>query len=359
MTPQQKYQQDLADNIIVADAQQAKAIDALQKLFDVLQSKHNKKCFFNIFEKKVSSIRGIYFFGPVGTGKTYLLDTFFSSLSDSKRPITKWRIHFYGFMKMIHENLKKLEGKKNPLDIIAKDIRQKSEVLCFDEFFVADIVDAMMLGNLLKALFKQKICLVTTSNIHPDELYKDGLQRELFIPAIELLKDNLEIISVDNQVDYRLRKLTHANTYFYPLDEKSQHFMEMQFEQFSQGAIQTGVNIQIMGREIPVVKVSDNAVWFEFEKICSIPRSQRDYLEIAERFNTVFISGVHAVSAQENDRIVLLISLVDVLYDAKVKLVLSAQDRVETLYTQGELLFQFNRTRSRLIEMQSQEYLDS
>lgn len=369
MTPLQQYEQDLEKKLIVADAQQRQAVMVLEKIFHEVNRQYNGKTkFFQIvdffqnqyfnfrhpvrrsIEKKLPT--GAYLFGSVGSGKTYLMDTFFGCLS-----LPKWRVHFYGFMKIIHQQLKSLEGKKNPLDIIAKNIRKTAKVLCFDEFFVLDIVDAMILGNVLSALFKQGICLLITSNVYPDELYKNGLQREMFLPAIQLLKKNLTIIGVNNHIDYRLHKRTHVEAYFYPLNEQSQRYMEMQFDYFSLGKIEKKTNIQIMDRQIPVVKMSDNIVWFDFAQICHVPRSQRDYLDIAEKYKIIFISGVRSILSVENNIIALFITLIDVLYDAKIKLFISAQVRVEDLYPEGELSFQFQRTKSRLIEMQSREYL--
>ena len=350
-SPLNNYFDDLKHGKIIADPQQKQAIQALQLIFEQLSLSNQKSKLFQCFKRTKQPIPGLYMYGPVGSGKTYLLDTFYNAIS--KR---KMRMHFHEFMREIHHRLKSLVGKKNPINNIAKDLARKNDVICFDEFVVSNIVDAMLLGNLLKALFKQGICLVATSNIVPDDLYKNGLQRNLFLPAIAILKQNMQVLQVDNHIDYRLQHLTPADVYFYPLNENSQQYLAQQFDHFSHGIIYGHGKIKLLGREIEIVKRSDNAIWFDFKVICQVPRSQYDYLELVSQYDTIVISNVPVINVQENNAISLFISLVDVAYNAGTKLIISAQVPVEKIYPQGELLFDFQRAKSRLIEMQSEKY---
>lgn len=350
MTPEQQYQQDLASDRILADPRQQQAIIALQKLFEQLRQ---KETFFATFFRRQSPVKGFYFYGPVGSGKTYLLDTFYHCLQ-----LKKLRMHFYEFMQMIHCRLNDFSGKKNPLDLVADQIAEQARVICFDEFVVSNIVDAMLLGKLLTALFKRGVCLLSTSNTLPDDLYKNGLQRELFLPAIAILKDHVTVMRIDNCVDYRLRDLTAMDVYFYPLNDQSKHRMAKQFESFSQGKQYPGDEITLLGREVGLIKRSDQVIWFCFDNICRPPRSQQDYLELVRWYRCIFISKVPRINKNDSDAISLFISLVDVLYNAGIGLVISAQVPIDQIYIEGELAFDFKRTKSRLIEMQSKEYLN-
>lgn len=352
-TPAKQYQQDLKQNLIQADEHQARAVQVLQRVYNELSDVSGKKIFSFFRRRKFScNIKGAYFWGPVGTGKTYLMDLFYRCLK-----LPKMRQHFHEFMQDIHDDLKKLEGQKNPLDIVAEDLAKKIKVLCFDEFVVTNIVDAMILGNLLKALFAQGICLMTTSNTEPNELYKGGLQRELFMPAIKLINENLEALEINNKVDYRLRKLTPEKAYFTPENAESTKALEQWFSHESQGDVKRNASIKIMRRQIDVKQVSDNVVWCEFDVLCSVPRSQRDYLAIAKQYHTVVLSGVHLIQSSHRDMARLFINLVDVLYNAQVRLIMSGSVVLDEIYLEGDLRAEFKRTHSRLVEMQSKEYL--
>ncbi|MAZ77154.1 MAG: cell division protein ZapE [Legionellaceae bacterium] len=357
-SPAKQYQRDLAKHLIQPDEHQARAVDVLQRIYEQFSQSGRAKNFFSnllpLTRKTESrdSIKGAYFWGPVGTGKTYLMDLFYRCLK-----VPKQRQHFHEFMQDIHNQLKKLEGHKNPLDIVAEELAKKIKVLCFDEFVVNNIVDAMVLRNLLTALFKQGICLVTTSNTEPDELYKDGLQRELFLPAIDLIKKHLEVLEINNQVDYRLRQLTPEKAYFSIKNDNSEQELQRWFDHASQGDVRKNTTIKVMDRNIDVKQVSDNVLWCEFDVLCNVPRSQRDYLAIAEQYQTILLSGVHQISENQRNIARLFINLVDVLYNAKVRLIMSADVGLDDIYTGGELREEFKRTHSRLVEMQSKEYL--
>jgi len=290
--------------------------------------------------------------GSVGIGKTFLMDCFYESLPFKN----KLRLHFHSFMQHVHQALKKHQGEQDPLKNIAKELSQETLVICFDEFFVSDITDAMLLGRLLKALFLEGVSLVATSNVTPDELYKNGLQRSQFLPAIALLKQDTEVIHLQSVEDYRMRHLKEAGVFYTPLNDAARNNMEKSFNALTQGReIKTGVVI-INGREIPIHKRAGDVIWFEFSALCTVPRSQNDYLEIAQQYRTVFISNVPVISEKEKDMICLFISMVDVFYDARVKLVISAEEPIDQLYNRGYMILEYTRTHSRLAEMQSSDY---
>jgi cell division protein ZapE len=302
-------------------------------------------------------VRGLYLYGSVGRGKTFLVDLFFESL-----PIeAKLRRHFHRFMQEVHAELNRLKGHEDPLVAVAAHFAAEARVFCLDEFFVTDIGDAMILGNLLKHLFARGVTLVTTSNIVPKELYKDGLQRERFLPAIELLEKNCAIVSLDAQQDYRLRALTQAGVYFTPLGEAAEQALAECFERLAPEPPRIGGTIEVNGRDIPFKRVSDGVIWFEFAALCEGPRAVADYIEIGKSYHTVLASNVPQFvdfSASE-DAARRFVNLVDEFYDRGVNLVLSAAAAIPELYRGRRLKFEFARTESRLIEMQSREYLAS
>jgi cell division protein ZapE len=282
----------------------------------------------------VETVRGLYIWGGVGRGKTFLMDLFFECLDIEK----KRRVHFHRLMHDVHERMKTLSFVEDPLDKVAASIAQDTRVLCFDEFFVSDIGDAMILGKLLEGLFTRGVTLVATSNSKPDDLYKEGLQRQRFLPAIQLLNDYTDVVNMDGGTDYRLRILQKAGTYLSPDDEADR-------------------DLDINGRAIRARRCAKGVAWFRFEDICDGPRSQADYIEIARWYPSVIISGVPQFHAQLDDQARRFIALVDEFYDRRVKLILSADADVSDLYTGTRLSFEFDRTISRLIEMQSTEYL--
>jgi cell division protein ZapE len=293
--------------------------------------------------------------GGVGRGKTYLMDVFFNALPFAD----KERMHFHRFMQYVHKEMRARQGEKNPLDGIARDFAKRARVLCFDEFFVTDITDAMILATILGTLFKEGVTLVTTSNIVPDELYRDGLQRARFLPAIALLKQHTKVLNVDGGTDYRLRLLEQAELYHCPLGVSADTFMAERFAtlETGQGKYQQDVDVQVEGRPIRAHKVSDDVAWFEFRALCDGPRSQNDYIELAREYHTVLLANVERMGGALDDIARRFINLVDEFYDRGVKLIITAEVPIEDIYAGGRLDFEFARTCSRLLEMQSHEYL--
>ena len=298
-------------------------------------------------------VSGLYLWGGVGRGKTLLMDLFFETL-----PIkAKKRIHFHRMMREVHERRKALGDVRDPLDTVAADIAQDTRVLCFDEFFVSDIGDAMILGRLLDGLFQRGVTLVATSNSRPDDLYADGLQRQRFLPAIDLLKSNTDVVHLEGGVDYRLRLLEKAGTYLTPDDDEALKRLTFYFDESASSEIQDKPMLDVNSRIIPGHRCAKGIVWFRFEDICDGPRSQADYIEVARWYATVIVSGVPQFDASLENQARRFIALVDEFYDRHVKLMLSADVDLDSLYQGDRLAFEFQRTKSRLIEMQSKEYL--
>ena len=359
MTVLTLYQADLQRPDFFRDAAQENAVHHLQRLYDdlVKQSQGGPGVLLRkVFGKKQSGpIKGLYFWGGVGRGKTYLVDTFFDALPFPQ----KMRTHFHRFMKRVHEEMKTLGGEKNPLVIIAKRFAAEARVICFDEFFVSDITDAMILATLLDELFKNGVTLVATSNIVPDGLYRDGLQRARFLPAIELLKQHTEVVNVDSGVDYRLRALEQAELYHWPLDAEAELSLEKSFRSLlpEHCEVQENETLLIENRQILARKVGDDVAWFDFRELCDGPRSQNDYIELGKLFHAVLIANVEQMDASRDDMARRFVNLVDEFYDRNVKLILSAEVALQSLYSGGRLQFEFQRTLSRLLEMQSHEFL--
>lgn len=356
LTPQQKYEQDLASGFS-KDPAQAEAVAALQQVYDELLKSRPSNGFMDVVKRWLSAdlepVKGLYMWGGVGRGKTWLMDTFFNCL-----PIKgKIRLHFHRFMHEVHHELKVLAGEKNPLVKIADQLSQRARVICFDEFFVTDITDAMILGGLFKELFERNIVLVATSNIPPERLYRNGLQRERFLPAIELIQQHCRVLNVDGGTDYRLRTLEKAEIYHHPLDESADKNMRQYFYQLSGEEGQEHCKLKVEGRLIDAVRLSDNVVWFTFDAICKTERSANDYIELSRNYHTVFISKTPQLTDAVNDAARRFIALVDEFYERHVKLILSAEVALERLYTGKGLSFEFERTVSRLQEMQSKDYL--
>ena len=359
LTPWQTYQADLQQPEFLYDAAQENAVKELQRLYDELTHPEQKRTWRvklqNKFGKGMQKpcIQGLYFWGGVGRGKTYLVDTFYECLPFK----AKMRIHFHRFMHRVHQELKTLSGQADPLKTIAKRFAKETKVICFDEFFVSDITDAMILGTLMEELFTHGIVLVATSNIIPDDLYRNGLQRARFLPAIELINQNTRIVNVDSGVDYRLRTLEQAEIYHFPLDNQANKNLH---KYFSQLAPELGVEnqaIEIESRQIPTLHYADGVVMFEFRAICDGPRSQTDYMELSRLYHTVLIANVEQMGQATDDIARRFIAMVDEFYERNVKLILSAEVSMETLYSDGQLSFEFRRCLSRLKEMQSHDYL--
>lgn len=360
--PLDRYQRDLEQNGFQYDKAQEKAVLHLQRLYDeilaryVAESESKLPGFLAwIKPKKYPPLKGLYFWGGVGRGKTYLMDAFYDSLPIKE----KHRTHFHRFMRRVHQELKQLKDEKDTLDIVADKLAREAKVLCFDEFFVSDITDAMILANLLKALFDRGVTLVATSNIVPDGLYKDGLQRARFLPAIALLKEHTEVVNVDGGVDYRLRTLEQAELFYHPLDKVSDASLAKLFSSLVPDAatVESDKLLEVEGRGIRALKVGEGVAWFEFRELCDGPRSQNDYIELAREFNTIIVANVPALGERNDDQAKRFIYLVDEFYDRNVKLIVSAEKDIASLYGQGKASFEFQRTVSRLLEMQSQEYL--
>jgi cell division protein ZapE len=297
--------------------------------------------------------RGLYLWGGVGRGKTWLMDLFFQSLPFPEAR----RRHFHRFMHDVHTELKGLQNRESPLDCVAAELARDTRVLCFDELFVADIADAMILGTLFKGLFERGVTLVATSNVPPRDLYKGGLQRQRFLPAIDLIEQHVDVLNVDGATDYRLRQLTQAGTYLLSSAPDTPQRLESLFAELAQHGSSTGGSIEIEGRPIPVIRQNASAVWFNFFAICAGPRSQDDYIEIAREYQSVIVAGVPIFDALRDNEARRFIALVDELYDRNVNLIISAAAPPTDLYRGGLLSFQFQRTISRLIEMQSEDYL--
>lgn len=359
MTPLERYQADLLRGNFSADLAQSAAVEHSQVLYDSLLAEYEKnKRLFNRIKKRLQKknkkpIKGLYFWGGVGRGKTYIADAFYNSLPFPE----KTRVHFHRFMQMIHHELRQLKNIEDPLQCVADKIVSGTWVLCFDEFHVSDITDAMLLGGLLEALFDRGVILVTTSNEAPDQLYWDGLQRERFMPAIDLVKQHTLVVNVDSGIDYRLRFLDKAEIYHYPLDDKASAMLRDNFEYIAPEEGTDDVVLDIEGRPIKTVRCADGVVWFDFREICDGPRGPSDYIEIARLYQTVFISNIPVMEEADNDRAKRFMTLVDEFYDRNVKLILTAASLPENLYNGKRLAKSFRRTVSRLLEMHTHDYL--
>lgn len=352
ITPLDYYQEKCRQKIISEDPEQLAAMQQLQRVYLDLLVENRKRRAFLSFMHKPTLVKGLYLWGGVGIGKTFMMDCFYQCLPFPQ----KMRMHFHQFMKLVHQKLNQYQGKKNPMELIAKDISRQAIVLCFDELFVSDITDAMLLGHLFRALFRYGVCLVTTSNTEPDDLYKNGLQREQFLPAIDSLKEMTTVIHIPTVVDYRLRHLKEAGVFYSPLNDAARENMEKSFNSLINSNLVSTEPVMILDRLIKIKKMAGKIIWFEFAEICKVPRSQNDYLAIAEKFNTVFISDIPIIPDSAKDTICLFISMVDVFYDARVRLVISAAEPVSEIYSRGYMIMEYARTHSRLLEMQSTDY---
>ena len=291
-------------------------------------------------------------YGGVGRGKSFLMDAFFQAV-----PLTrKTRLHFHEFMREVHRELQELKGLQNPLDELGKRIARRFRLICFDEFHVADVTDAMILHRLLESLFANRVSIVTTSNFQPDALYPNGLHRDRILPAIALLKDKLEVINVDNGTDYRQRTLEHVKLYHSPLGTEADAAMEQAFTELAEARDESPL-LHIEHRQLHARRRAGGVVWFDFQTLCGGPRSQNDYLELATQFHTLMLSGVPHMPVRLASEARRFTWLVDVLYDRRVKLIMSAEVPADQLYTEGPLAHEFPRTVSRLNEMQSAEFL--
>ncbi|MDN3648748.1 cell division protein ZapE [Reinekea marina] len=359
-TPWTRYQSDLQKEGFSHDPSQEMAVKALQVVYEGLVERHNKEQTLLgrlalKSGKPRKKVQGLYFWGGVGRGKTYLMDTFFDAIPFEN----KQRLHFHHFMRRVHKGLESHKGKKNPLILVAKEIAQEAHVLCFDEFFVSDIGDAMILATLLTTLFDEGVTLIATSNIEPKYLYKDGLQRSQFIPAIKLLEQHTDILNVDGGTDYRLRTLKQVEIFHSPLDDQAEKSLNDSFERLAPDIDQSTTNepLDVLGRMIVTRRMNDDVVLFDFKELCEGPRSQNDYIEIAQCFHAVLLSNVPVFNGKNDDSARRFIYMVDEFYDRNVKLLMTAEKPIHEIYSTGKLNFEFQRTVSRLLEMQSEEYL--
>lgn len=355
LSPKAWYQAASEKPGFIHDEAQAAAIEELDLLWhQLVEFKNKRNRFLGRSLRSPDVPKGLYFWGGVGRGKSFLMDAFYACVPYRR----KRRIHFHNFMAEVHRELRALAGSKDPLLAYADKIARDTRLLCFDEFHVSDIADAMMLGRLLSALFERGVVLVTTSNYAPDSLYPNGLQRQNFLPTIELIKRELKVLNVDGGNDYRLRELTREPLFMVPADAASEEKMEQLFQRLSHGVEQKKRSIQVLGREIPVKRLAAGVIWFDFLALCDGPRAQTDYLEIATEYHTVFVSGIPKITAREASIARRFTWLVDVFYDNRVKLVASAAAEPEQLCTEGVQAGEFFRTASRLTEMQSRSYLE-
>jgi cell division protein ZapE len=355
MTVKSTYLKTLEARGYQADAAQLAAVDRLQELN--AQFKEYKKLRASKLNRLFNPPKvpkGVWLWGGVGRGKSFIMDIFFQEIP----AVRKTRIHFHEFMRSVHRELEELRGTADPLQEVAKRVAKKYRLICFDEFHVSDVADAMILHRLLEPLFEFQTIFVITSNFPPDGLYPDGLHRDRILPAIALLKEKLDVLNVDAGVDYRRRALSQAQTYIVPHDANAQAALNATFTQIAERADETPV-LNIEHREIKALRRAGGVVWFDFATLCGGPRSQNDYLELASRFHTVMLSHVPEMGPNMASEARRFTWLVDVLYDHKVKLFITAAVPPEQLYTHGPFANEFARTVSRLVEMQSAEYLES
>ena len=357
-TPQEHYQHYVDNEKICTDNHQKSAIKALQQVYESLIAPDSRQpTWKNILRIRsgtsVPLVRGVYLWGDVGRGKTFLMDLFYKSLPFEN----KLRQHFHRFMGGIHKSLKEVQDQQNPLQLVAENLAQKTRIICFDEFFVSDIADAMILGNLFEALFVRGVTLVATSNTKPNELYKNGLQRQQFLKAISLIERNTQVIRLKGSLDYRLRLLERADVYQTPLGKSADQKLAEYFKTITSDEGEKGLKIEILGRTLETRYAAQNAVWFDFKQICDGPRSHNDYIEIARCYQTVLISNIPQLTKESENQTRRLIALVDEFYDRHVKLILSVATDINEIYIGERLISEFQRTQSRLEEMQSHDYL--
>ena len=353
MSVQETYDAELKTRGFTSDPAQLRAVQALERC--ALEWSAFKEKRSNAFKKLIHRPdipRGVYLYGGVGRGKSFLMDLFFGAVPLKR----KTRLHFHEFMREVHRELAGLRGVVNPLDVLAQRIARKYRLICFDEFHVADITDAMILHRLLSALFENGVGLVTTSNFRPDDLYPGGLHRDRILPAIALLNAKLDVVNVDNGTDYRCRTLEQLQLYHSPLGPQADAAMTDAFDRLAESQDESPV-LHIEARDIHARRKAGGLVWFDFKTLCGGPRSQNDYLEIAAQFHTVFLSDVPHLPVRMASEARRFTWLVDVLYDRRVKLIMSAAVPPDVLYTEGPLSHEFPRTVSRLHEMQSREFL--
>nr|WP_308529909.1 cell division protein ZapE [uncultured Serratia sp.] len=365
-SPLSRYQRLLAAGEYQADEVQRQAVTQLDLIYQALQQipavsapagglrgKLSRLLGKSSETAKQRPVQGLYMWGGVGRGKTWLMDMFFHSLPGDR----KLRLHFHRFMLRVHEELTELQGQENPLEIIADGFKAQTDVLCFDEFFVSDITDAMLLATLLQALFARGITLVATSNIPPDDLYRNGLQRARFLPAIELINEYCDVMNVDAGIDYRLRTLTQAHLYLTPLDEQTRQTMDQMFVKLAGKKGEAAPVLQINHRPLQVIHAVDGVLAVDFHTLCEEARSQLDYIALSRLYHSVILYNVRVMGPLKENTARRFLALVDEFYERHVKLVIAAEASMFEIYQGERLKFEYQRCLSRLQEMQSEEYL--
>ncbi len=364
------YQALLEDGSIAPDASQAQAMDRLQGLSESLadyasqMGKKGWKARLMLGRKKLPPPRGLYMWGGVGRGKSMLMDLFFDATTAVPG---RQRVHFHAFMQEVHRRLHsyreavkagQASESSDPLEALGRVITERAWLLCFDEFHVTDIADAMILGRLFKLLFEQGVVVVSTSNRPPRDLYKDGLQRELFLPFIDMIEDRQEVLELDGGVDYRLDRLKSMDVYLTPADADAESKLDEDYEKLSIGGHARPVTLTVQGRDIVIPKVAEGVAMAGFSELCEQPLGPGDYLEVARCFHTLILKDIPRLGPEKRNEAKRFVTLIDALYEARVNLICSADAPPESLYPEGDGSFEFERTVSRLMEMQSPEYME-
>lgn len=353
-SPLSWYEMAAKQDGFIIDAAQKQAIECLNILWENLMDfKEKRNRFLGRSLRSPVSPRGLYMWGGVGRGKSFLMDTFFGCLPYER----KKRVHFHAFMSEIHQKMRELKDEDDPLQAVANQIAIEVRVLCFDEFHVSDIADAMILGRLLEGLFAHGVVLIATSNYPPSELYPQGQNRSSFLPTIALIEEKITILNVDSGEDYRLRTLRQANVFYIPSNAENEAKLSKLFAQLSAQQKRLPEEVNIMGRTLKAKAHTAQMIWFDFRTLCFGPRSQQDYLFLAQNYQFIFISGIEKLTANERSEARRLTWLIDVFYDYRVKVCATLQAAAETLYTEGDFAEEFTRTASRMQEMQSENYL--
>ncbi|SFM06712.1 cell division protein ZapE [Rugamonas rubra] len=354
MNVQEFYQHALEQRDFKADEAQGRAVERLQRCYDEwVEYKGQRSNSFKRLINRPDVPRGVYMWGGVGRGKSFLMDSFYSVVP----LVRKTRLHFHEFMRGVHRELDELTGVADPLNEVARRIAKKYRLICFDEFHISDVADAMIMYNLLKALFDNGVSFIMTSNYEPGTLYPDGLHRDRILPTIALLKERLDVMNIDAGIDYRGRALEQVDCYYTPLGAATDRALREAYAKIAEQADEDPC-VRIESREIRALRRAGTTIWFDFNTLCGGPRSQNDYLEIASRFHTVILSEIPMMSASMSSEARRFTWLIDVFYDQGVKLLMSAEVAPEELYTNGVLSNEFHRTVSRIVEMQSREYMD-
>lgn len=366
LSPLSRYQQALDAGEYQADEVQRRAVTQLDRIYQALLQKPAASAPAGGLRGKFSRllgkggdtapqrpVQGLYMWGGVGRGKTWLMDMFFHSLPGDR----KMRLHFHRFMLRVHEELTELQGRENPLEIVADGFKAETDVLCFDEFFVSDITDAMLLATLLQALFARGITLVATSNIPPDDLYRNGLQRARFLPAIDLINEYCDVMNVDAGIDYRLRTLTQAHLYLTPLNDQTRETLDRMFVKLAGKAGEDAPVLQINHRPLQAIRSVDGVLAVDFHTLCEEARSQLDYIALSRLYHSVILYNVRVMGPLKENTARRFLALVDEFYERHIKLVIGAEASMFEIYQGGQLKFEFQRCLSRLQEMQSEEYL--